>query len=53
VYIAPPQEAEFEIIVQSIAATMEYSAWIAPPPYCTEFAVIVQSVAVMVESPLA
>ena len=47
---APPQEAEFEVMVQSVAVTVESpSMQIAPPPEA-EFEAIVQFAAVTVES---
>ena len=51
---APPQDASFEDIVQSVAVTVESSCVLTAPPHvAAEFEDIVQCIAVTVESPPA
>ena len=47
---APPPNAAFEIIVQSVAVNVDVSLTATAPPSTAVFEVIVQSVAVTVES---
>ena len=50
---APPQQAELEVIVQSVAVTVESSPAKTAPPQQAELEEIAQFVVVTVESPPA